>query len=46
MEAKTVVNFLVQEIFMHYKPSKKLLSDDGTNLLANIVEYYLLKLHI
>lgn len=44
-EAETVADFLVQEIFMHYGPPKELLSDNGTNLLANVVEHYLRKLH-
>ena len=46
IEIETVTNVLVQEIFMHYGSPKELLSDNGTNLLANVVEYYLRKLHI
>ena len=44
-EAETIADFLVQEIFMHYGPPKELLSDNGTNFLANVVEHYLQKFH-
>ena len=46
MEDETVANFLVQEIFMHYESLRELSSDNSINLLANIVEYSLCKLHI
>lgn len=31
---------------MYYKPFNELLSDNGTNFLVNVVEYYLKKLYI
>lgn len=45
-KAKIVADILVEEIFIHYGPPRKLLSDNGINLLVNIIEYYLQKLHI
>lgn len=44
MNAEMMIDFLVQEIFMYYAPHKELLSDNSTNLLANIVKYYLAKI--
>lgn len=40
-EVETVANFLIQEIFMHYESLKELTSDNSTNLLANVIKYYL-----
>lgn len=40
-EAKTIVDFLISEIFMYYGLLKKLLSDNGTNFLANVAKHYL-----
>lgn len=34
-----IINFLVQEKLMYYGPSEKLLSDNNTNFLANIIWY-------
>ena len=42
--ANTIMMFLIEEIFMHYSSLKELLSDNGTNLKAQVVEYYLQKL--
>lgn len=45
-EAEKISHFLIQEIFMHYGPPKdSLLDNDTSNLLANVVEYYLPKLY-
>ena len=40
----TIMMFLIEEIFMHYSLLKELLSDNDTNLKAQVVEYYLQKL--
>lgn len=40
-EAETIADFMTQDILMHYGPPKEVLSDNTTNFLANIVEYYL-----
>ena len=45
VEAETITKFLIQEIFMYYGLPKELLSDNGTNFLANVVKHYLQKLH-
>lgn len=45
MKTETIINFLVQKIFMHYVLPKEFLSDNDTKLLANIIEYNLQKLH-
>ena len=39
-----IINFLIKEIFMHYRSSKELLSNNKTNFKVSIVEYYLQKL--
>lgn len=36
-----VTDFLVWEIFIYYRLLKKLHLDNSTNLLVNVVEYYL-----
>lgn len=45
VEAKTIIDFLISEIFIYYRLLKELLSDNGTNFLANVVKYYLQKLY-
>lgn len=40
-EAKTIVDFLVSEIFMYYGLLKELLSDNSINFLANVAKHYL-----
>lgn len=41
MKSEIVTDFLVQKIFIYHEVYKKLLSDNSTNLLANIIKYYL-----
>ena len=43
---KTVVKFLHIKIFMNYKSSHELLSDNNTNFLSKMIAYYLWKLQI
>lgn len=45
METEIVADFLVKKIFIYYGPNKELLLDNGTNLLVNIMEHYLLKFY-
>lgn len=40
-KAETVVDFLFKKIFIYYSLSKKLLLDNNTNLLVNVLKYYL-----
>ena len=39
-----VVNFLIKEIFIYYELLKELLSDNKTNLKADVVKHYSQKL--
>ena len=41
-----MIKFLHDNIFTHYKPLKKLLFNNSTNLLAQVVKYYIRKFNI
>ena len=41
-----MVEFLHDNIFTHYEPPKELLSNNSTNLLAQVVKHYIRKLSI